>query len=76
MYLTAPFCLCSPSLAGLKPDSAEIAYIPINTVPVAGLATARTLVKLHDALEESEDVSAVFSNEELSDELSAAVYAG
>ncbi len=62
--------------AGLKPDSAEIAYIPINTVPVTTLATARTLVKLHDALEESEDVSAVFSNEEMSDEISVAAHAG
>jgi YebC/PmpR family DNA-binding regulatory protein len=62
--------------AGLKPDSAEIAYIPINTVPVASLSTARTLVKLHDALEENEDVSAVFSNEEISDEISAAAHAG
>ena len=62
--------------AGLKPDSAEIAYIPINTVPVTTLAAARTLVKLHDALEESEDVSAVFSNEEMSDEISAAAHAG
>jgi YebC/PmpR family DNA-binding regulatory protein len=62
--------------AGLKPDSAEIAYIPINTVPVTTLATARMLVKLHDALEESEDVSAVFSNEEMSDEISAAAHAG
>ncbi|HKB57547.1 MAG TPA: YebC/PmpR family DNA-binding transcriptional regulator [Lacunisphaera sp.] len=62
--------------AGLKPDSAEIAYIPINTVSVTTLATARMLVELHDALEESEDVSAVFSNEEMSDEISAAAHAG
>lgn len=62
--------------AGLKPDSAEIAYIPVNTVPVTTVAAARALVRLHDALEEDEDVSVVFSNEELSDELSAAAHAG
>jgi YebC/PmpR family DNA-binding regulatory protein len=62
--------------AGLKPDSAEIAYIPANTVPVTNVAAARTLVKLHDALEADEDVSVVFSNEEMSDEVSAAAHAG
>ena len=60
--------------AGLKTDSAEIAYIPTNTVPVTSLETAKLLAKLHDALEESEDVSAVFSNEEMSDELAAAAH--
>jgi YebC/PmpR family DNA-binding regulatory protein len=50
--------------AGLKTESAEIAYIPTTTVPV-NAATAATLEKLHDALDEEEDVSAVYSNEEL-----------
>lgn len=49
--------------AGLKPDSAEIAYIPTTTVPVDA-ATAAALEKLHDALEENDDVQAVYSNEE------------
>jgi len=50
-------------LAGIKPDSAEIAYIPKTTVPVnAGLAA--TLEKLTDALDENDDVQGVFSNEE------------
>jgi YebC/PmpR family DNA-binding regulatory protein len=49
--------------AGIKPDSAEIAYIPTTTVPVSA-ATAAQLEKLHDALEENEDVQAVYSNEE------------
>ena len=62
--------------AGLKPDSAEIAYIPTVMVPITNLGMARTLVKLHDALEESEDVSVVFSNEEMTDEISAAAHAG
>jgi YebC/PmpR family DNA-binding regulatory protein len=51
--------------AGLQADSAEIAYIPLSTVPVTDGTTAQTIVKLHDALEELDDVQAVFSNEEL-----------
>jgi YebC/PmpR family DNA-binding regulatory protein len=49
---------------GIKPDSAEIAYIPTTTVPVTDPAVAATLTKLHDTLEENDDVQAVFSNEE------------
>lgn len=49
--------------AGLKPDHAEIAYIPTTTVPV-NAATAAMLEKLHDALDDNEDVQAVYSNEE------------
>ena len=49
--------------AGLKPDSAEIAYIPTTTVPVSA-AIAASLEKLHDALDSDEDVQAVYSNEE------------
>jgi YebC/PmpR family DNA-binding regulatory protein len=50
---------------GLKPDSAEIAYIPTTTVPVSDPHVAQTLAKLHDALEELDDVQNVFSNEEV-----------
>ncbi len=49
---------------GLKPDSAEIAYIPTTLVPVTDLQVAQTLTKLHDALEELDDVQNVFSNED------------
>lgn len=55
--------------AGLKPASAEIAYIPTTLVPVTKPEMARALVKLHDALEAEEDVSAVYSNEEMADHL-------
>ncbi len=53
--------------AGLKLESAEIAYIPSNSVPVTDAEVGRTLVKLQDALEELDDVQQVFSNEELAD---------
>jgi YebC/PmpR family DNA-binding regulatory protein len=57
---------------GIKTESAEIAYIPSSTVPVADLAAARTLLKLHDALEELDDVQQVFSNDEMDDALAEA----
>jgi YebC/PmpR family DNA-binding regulatory protein len=60
---------------GIKPASAEIAYIPTSTMPVTDAGTARTLLKLHDGLEELEDVQQVFSNEEMSEEISAAAQA-
>jgi len=48
----------------IKPDSAEIAYIPVVTVPVANAEHAQALAELHDALEDFDDVQQVFSNEE------------
>jgi|SRR5882724_7587929 len=59
---------------GIKPDSAEIAYIPLSTVPVTDAAQARSIVKLHDALEELDDVQHVFSNEEMDEATSAAAH--
>lgn len=49
---------------GIRTDSAEIAYIPTTLVPVADPTVAAALLKLHDALEEIDDVQQVFSNEE------------
>jgi len=57
---------------GIKPDSAEIAYIPANTVPVTNVEVAKNLLRLHDALEEFDDVQTVFSNEEMDDAVVAA----
>jgi len=62
-------------LKKLKPDSAEIAYIPTTTIPVTNVAIAKTLVKLHEALEMMDDVQQVFSNEEMDDATSAAANA-
>jgi YebC/PmpR family DNA-binding regulatory protein len=55
----------------LRPESAEIAYIPTTTVPVVDADVAQSLNELHDALEELEDVQHVFSNEELDEKLSS-----
>ena len=49
---------------GIRPESAEIAYIPVNHVPVTDPKVAQQLTALHDALEELDDVQHVFSNEE------------
>ena len=58
--------------AGLQTESSEIAYIPNNTVPVIDVRVAQMLTKLHEALDELDDVQAVFSNEEMDDATSAA----
>lgn len=50
---------------GIKTDSAEIAYIPTNTVPVKDAQLVTTIEKLHDSLDELDDVQYVFSNEDV-----------
>jgi YebC/PmpR family DNA-binding regulatory protein len=57
---------------GIKPESAEIAYIPTSSVPVTDVDTARTILKLHEALDELDDVQQVFSNDEMDDAVTAA----
>jgi YebC/PmpR family DNA-binding regulatory protein len=61
--------------AGIKPDSAEIAYIPTVSVPITGLDLAKNIVKLQESLEENDDVQAVFSNEEMDEAISDAAHA-
>lgn len=53
----------------IKAESAEIAYIPTTTVPVTDAQLAQSLAKLHDALEEIDDVQTVFSNEEVDEKV-------
>jgi YebC/PmpR family DNA-binding regulatory protein len=60
---------------GIKPASAEIAYIPTSFMPVADVDLAKSLVKFHEALEELDDVQQVFSNEEMDEAVSAAAHA-
>ncbi len=49
----------------IKCASSEIAYIPTSTVAVTDPALAKGVAALQDALEDIDDVQAVFSNEEL-----------
>ena len=60
---------------GIMPDSAEIAYVPTQTIPVTSLDAARSLVKLQESLEELDDVQNVFSNDDMSDALSEQAHA-
>lgn len=48
--------------ADIEPDSAELAYIPLNTIPVTNTETARKILRLFDALDDLDDVRNVFSN--------------
>jgi YebC/PmpR family DNA-binding regulatory protein len=50
---------------GIKTESAEIAYIPTTTVSVTDPSASASILKLHDALEEIDDVQTVFSNDEI-----------
>jgi YebC/PmpR family DNA-binding regulatory protein len=52
---------------GIKAESAELAYIPTTTIPVTDREVAAMVIKLHDTLDENEDVQVVFSNEEIDD---------
>jgi YebC/PmpR family DNA-binding regulatory protein len=54
----------------IKPDSAEIAYVPTQTHPITSLDAARSLLRLQEALEELDDVQNVFTNEDMDDALS------
>ena len=60
----------------IKPDSAEIAYVATQTHPITSLESARSLMKLQEALEELDDVQNVFTNEEMDDALSEQAQAG
>src|SRR5690606_7691976 len=53
--------------AGIKAESSEIIDLPTVTMPVNDADTARSFFKLHDALEELDDVQNVFSNEEIAE---------
>jgi YebC/PmpR family DNA-binding regulatory protein len=59
----------------IKTESAEVAYIPVSTVPVTDVGLGKALIRFHDALEELEDVQQVFSNEEMDEAVSVAVHA-
>ncbi|MFC1810448.1 YebC/PmpR family DNA-binding transcriptional regulator [Patescibacteria group bacterium] len=55
--------------AGFKIESSELTYEPENTVEIADEDKARKVLKFMDALEEDDDVSNVFSNFDIPDEV-------
>ncbi len=58
--------------AGLTVETAEVTQMPATTVPVAE-ARARQVLRLVDALEDLDDVQAVYANFDISDEVLAAI---
>lgn len=55
--------------AGITPESGELAYLPQTLTPVTEADVARQVLRLIDALEELEDVKAVFSNFDIDEAL-------
>lgn len=55
--------------AGCTIKKSEITYIPKNTLQVADVEKAKQVLKLIDLLEEDDDVTNVFSNFEVADEI-------
>lgn len=61
--------------AGIKSASAEIGYLPTITVPISDVNAAKSIIKLHDALDSLDDVQAVYSNEEIDEAISEEAHA-
>jgi YebC/PmpR family DNA-binding regulatory protein len=59
----------------IKPQSAEITFLPLAPVPVTDEKTARAVLALIDALEDNDDVQNVYSNYDISDDLMGKVTA-
>ena len=59
---------------GMEIESADVTQLPSNTVPVEE-SEAKKLLRLIDALEDLDDVQAVFSNYDIDDEVMEKVLA-
>ena len=55
--------------AGVATASADLTMLPQNTVPLATESEARAVLKVLDALEEHDDVQAVYANFDIPDEV-------
>jgi YebC/PmpR family DNA-binding regulatory protein len=60
---------------GLKPQTAEIAWLPITPVPVTDPDTAAAVLKLVEALEDNDDVQNVYASFDIPDDVMAKVQA-
>ena len=56
------------SAAGIEVESSDVSQMPSNTVPV-GEGDAKKLLRLIDALDDLDDVQAVFSNYDIEDDV-------
>ncbi len=59
--------------AEIKPASADLTMLPQNSVPLSGEDQARPVLKVLDALEDHDDVQAVYANFDIPDEVLTAV---
>lgn len=58
--------------AGLEVSESNISWEPKNTVPVTDVGTARTVLKLMEALQDHDDIQAVAANFDIPDDVLAA----
>jgi len=56
---------------GYNPKSQQLVYHPSTTVTVSDPETAKSLIKLHDALDDYDDTQSVHANFEIADEVMA-----
>lgn len=61
--------------AGIAFTSADLTMLPSQTVPLGDEASARSVLRLVDALEEHDDVQAVYANFDIPDDVLEAVMA-
>jgi YebC/PmpR family DNA-binding regulatory protein len=54
---------------GIKPQSAEVAWLPVAPVPVTDEKTARAVLALTEALEDNDDVQNVYSTADIPAEI-------
>lgn len=54
---------------GVEPDSAELVYVPNNSIPITDAGVARQVLRLIEVLEDQEDVKNVHANFEMEEEL-------
>ena len=62
--------------AGIEPESKQLTRIPTNVVEVADVETARSVLKLMEALDDHDDVQNVVANFTIPEAAMAAIAAG
>ncbi len=57
--------------AGMSPESAELSLVPSTTVPITEDAEARKVLRLIEAMDEQDDVQALYANYDIPDAMLA-----
>src|SRR5262249_45835406 len=60
--------------AGLGPTSAELTMLPSTTVALAAASSAKSVLRVIDALEDLDDVQNVYANFDIPDDVLQAAY--